>query len=64
MTKEEIYQDIKNRATILKWMIDNKLTDIESVGRVMALYYSKPKEIYEVAKRYEAGLKEKPKPAK
>ncbi|VVC00618.1 Type II/IV secretion system protein [uncultured archaeon] len=51
MTKEEIYADIKDRATVLKWMIGNKLTDIESVGRIMALYYSKPKEILDIAKK-------------
>lgn len=51
MTKEEIYQDIKNRATIIRWMIENKLSDMESVGRIMSLYYSKPNEILEIAKR-------------
>lgn len=51
MTKEEIFQDIRNRATVVKWMMNNKLSDIESVGRIMALYYSKPKEIIEVARR-------------
>ena len=50
MTKDEIYQDIANRATIIKWMIKNKMNDIESVGRIMALYYSKPNEILEIAK--------------
>ncbi|MFA6328554.1 MAG: ATPase, T2SS/T4P/T4SS family [Candidatus Micrarchaeia archaeon] len=50
MTKDEIYQDIANRATIIKWLIKNKMTDIESVGRIMALYYSKPNEILEIAK--------------
>jgi flagellar protein FlaI len=51
MTKDEIFQDIKSRATIIRWMIKNKLSDIESVGRIMALYYSKPKEILEIAKK-------------
>ena len=50
MTKDEIYQDIANRAIIIKWMIKNKMNDIESVGRIMALYYSKPNEILEIAK--------------
>jgi archaeal flagellar protein FlaI len=50
MTKDEIYQDIANRATIIKWLIKNKMSDIESVGRIMALYYSKPNEILEIAK--------------
>ncbi|MCX8195202.1 MAG: ATPase, T2SS/T4P/T4SS family [Candidatus Micrarchaeota archaeon] len=57
MTKEEIFQDIKNRATVLRWMISNKLTDIESVGRIMSLYYSKPKEILEIAKKALSGEK-------
>jgi len=59
MTKDEIFQDIKNRATVIRWMIANKLTDMESVGRIMSLYYSKPKEIYEIAKKALAGEKEK-----
>ena len=51
MTKEEIYQDIKSRATIIKWMIANRMYDMESVGRIMALYYGKPKEIADIAKK-------------
>ena len=47
MTKDEIYQDIANRAIIIKWLMKNKMNDIESVGRIMALYYSKPTEILE-----------------
>ena len=58
MTKEEIYADIKNRATIIKWLISQKLTDMESVGRIMALYYSKPKEILDIAKRSAAVKKQ------
>ena len=50
MTKDEIYQDIANRAIIIKWLIKNKMNDIESVGRIMALYYSKPTEILEIAR--------------
>ncbi len=51
MTKEEIFQDIKNRATVIKWLIANRMYDMESVGRIMALYYGKPKEIVEIAKK-------------
>jgi flagellar protein FlaI len=50
MTKDDIYKDIGNRATIIKWLIKNKMTDIESVGRIMALYYSKPSEILDIAR--------------
>jgi len=51
MTKEEIYQDIKNRATIVRWMIANKMSDMESVGRLISLYYSKPKEVLDIARK-------------
>ena len=57
MTKEEIFQDIRNRATILKWMMNNKLSDMESVGRIMSLYYSKPAEVLEIAKKAGAAKK-------
>jgi flagellar protein FlaI len=51
MTKDEIFADIKNRAAVIKWMIANRMYDISSVGRIMALYYSKPKEITDIAKK-------------
>ena len=57
MTKEEIFQDIRNRATIIKWMMGNKLSDMESVGRIMSLYYSKPNEVLEIAKKSLAAKK-------
>ena len=59
MTKEEIFADIKNRATILKWMIAAKMTDMESVGRLMALYYAKPKEVLDIAKKAGADKEKK-----
>ena len=57
MTKEEIFQDIKGRATIIKWMMNNKLSDMESVGRIMSLYYSKPAEVLEIARKSGAAKK-------
>jgi len=42
--------DLLPDATIIKWLIKNKMNDIESVGRIMALYYSKPSEILEIAR--------------
>jgi len=61
MTKEEISQDIKNRATVIKWLISNRMYDMESVGRIMALYYGKPKEIVEIAKKALASSEAKQK---
>lgn len=51
MTKEGITEDNRKRQTILKWMIKNKITEIDAVGKIFALYYSNPNEIYEIARR-------------
>ena len=57
MTKDEILADQKNRAAILKWMVKNKLNDINSVGKIMSMYYSQPDEILEIAKSSLAASK-------
>ena len=57
MTKEQIQKDNKKRQTILKWMIKNKITDIDAVGNIFSLYYSNPEEIYEIARSNLEGKK-------
>lgn len=51
MTKEKIAEDNKKRQTILGWMIKNKITDIDAVGNIFALYYANPDEVYDIARR-------------
>ncbi len=51
MTKEDIIEDQRKRATILRWMLKNNLSDIDSVGKIMSMYYADPEGIYELAKR-------------
>lgn len=51
MTKEKIVEDNKKRQTILRWMIKNKITDIDPVGNIFSLYYSNPEEVYDIANR-------------
>ena len=51
MTKEKIMDDNKKRQTILRWMIKNKITDIDSVGNIFSLYYSNPEEVFDIANR-------------
>jgi hypothetical protein len=50
MTKEQIQKDNKKRQTILQWMINNKIVDMDAVGNIFSLYYSNPEEIYEIAR--------------
>jgi len=42
MTEDEITKDLEERASILQWAIENNLNDIDSVGRIMKLFYSEP----------------------
>ncbi len=50
LTKDGIIEDNRKRQTILRWMVKNKITDIDAVGNIFSLYYSNPNEIYEIAK--------------
>lgn len=40
MTKEKISQDLKEKVSILKWMVKNKVSDIHDVGNIMTKYYT------------------------
>lgn len=51
MTEAEIKDEIKLRANILEWMNKHDLNDIDSVGRIMQIFYSSPKTIYEFARK-------------
>jgi len=39
MSQEEIDLDLKQKMYILKWMIDNKIEEVDDIGEVMAKYY-------------------------
>ncbi len=39
MSKENIEQDLKHKEEILKWMVSNRIFDINDIGKIMARYY-------------------------
>jgi len=51
MTENEIEDELESRATILEWMLKNKLNDINQVGKVMGLFYSDPVSVREAAEK-------------
>ncbi|MCX6801120.1 MAG: ATPase, T2SS/T4P/T4SS family [Candidatus Diapherotrites archaeon] len=51
MTEEEIYGELEDRKTILDWMRNSKIDNMESVGKIMKLFYSDPEKIKELAKK-------------
>jgi flagellar protein FlaI len=45
MSKDEIEKDLKEKESVLQWMLDNKIYDINAVGDVMDRYYKNPKSL-------------------
>lgn len=39
MTEEEIYQDLKEKVRILKWMVRKEVDDVNEIGKIIAKYY-------------------------
>ncbi len=39
MDKKQIEKDLMHKKTILKWMVDNDIEDIDKIGSIMAKYY-------------------------
>ena len=40
MTGKEIQDDINEKLDVLKWLLNNKETDINRIGKIMKFYYS------------------------
>lgn len=51
MTEEDIANELKDRAQVLKWLIDQGVSEINDVGKIMALYYSSPELVKKVVKK-------------
>jgi archaeal flagellar protein FlaI len=41
LTKEDIQNDLKEKTDILKWMVQNNITDLNKIGLIMSNYYRK-----------------------
>jgi flagellar protein FlaI len=51
MTLNEISRDLREKGEILKWMVKQKIFDIEDVGLVMKHYYKDPSSVITAANR-------------
>lgn len=51
MSLREIDNDIKEKETILKWMVKKNIRDIVSVGKVMYTYYLDPDNLLKVVRK-------------
>ena len=39
MTDEEMEKDLREKETVLEWMLENKINTVNTVGKVVADYY-------------------------
>ncbi|MCH7902757.1 Flp pilus assembly complex ATPase component TadA, partial [archaeon] len=54
MTESEIASELTDRASILQWMLDNEITEINEVGKVMNMFYSDADLVKKTAKKNES----------
>ncbi|MFT4305131.1 MAG: hypothetical protein ACMXX8_03485, partial [Candidatus Woesearchaeota archaeon] len=49
MTADDIEKNLKEKETILKWMLKYNIKDVDLVGKIMKVYYKSPKTILNLA---------------
>ncbi len=48
LTRKELDDDLREKEMILAWMLNEKINDINAVGKIMHIYYKYPDELREV----------------
>lgn len=51
MSQAEINKDLKNKRTILEWLVKNKIRSLEQLGKVMKMYYISPHILEEIIQK-------------
>jgi flagellar protein FlaI len=50
-SEDQIEDDLKEKETVLKWMFDKQIRDVESVGRVVSEYYRDKTRVMDIVKK-------------
>ena len=50
-TEQEIQDDLKEKETVLNWMFNNQIKDVESVGKVVSDYYRDRQRILDIVSK-------------
>ena len=53
MTDQEIERDLKDKQEILRWLVKKKVKEINTIGRIVSIYYLKPEYIIKAAEKNE-----------
>ena len=51
MSDQEMEEDINQKIEILKWFVKQQVKDVNSIGKVVAIYYSEPAYVLKKVKR-------------
>ena len=51
MTPQEIQKDLKQKETILQWLLDYQIEDVDVLGKIMKTYYKDPDSILTAAQK-------------
>ena len=54
ITREDMWEELQRRSTVLKWMQENDITNFKEVGKVIAQYQSNPEDLMEKIRKEEA----------
>lgn len=49
-SNQEIAQDVGEKASVLNWMLNNKVIDIDTCGLIVANYYKNPRKVLDIVK--------------
>jgi hypothetical protein len=51
MTREEMDESIEEKKRVLKWMEENEVNSVDSVGKVIAEYYSDREKVVDAVEK-------------
>ncbi len=51
LSEKEVLEEIEEKEKILRWMVDRKVKDVNTIGRIVAKYYLEPEDVLKVVKR-------------
>ncbi|MFH1055153.1 MAG: type II/IV secretion system ATPase subunit [Candidatus Altiarchaeota archaeon] len=51
MSKDEIREDLSDKKTIIEWLVEKEVEDMDTLGQVIQLYYNNPRKVLEATYR-------------
>ena len=49
MSQPEIISDLAEKIKVIDWLVENRINDVNDVGKIMATYYTEPESVVKTA---------------